>query len=347
MLKKIIAAGAVCVLFACTGKDNFDLEEVADISSSSEVTSSSSDGTANSSSSQGDIVDSSSSQDDGVSSSSSDPGPQAQSISIATFDKGDTSPVFGNKNISPYGFTLKEGKNEDLTQFWDMTMLPDTVDVAGDSIPKCPVIKQQSKPKNCELLELKAAGAILQNTITNQYADLHYDIVVKENIDDFNSRGGLINYNVKASGDQAALGLNVGFEADEGKTIGELGITKLDGIHSFGYSYKGGAHKFRAVSSNEKDFWEYKVPASEAAFSAIEIPLTELEPMGSFAGSEGSEGSGEGEDAIPGFPATPAVPFDLSKVAKFLWVVEYDSQTPANNQGSLWVSYFKAFKMPE
>jgi len=329
MLKKIIAAGAVCVLFACTGKDNYDLDDIAVISSSSQVISSSSQGsTVNSSSSQDDGGDnSSSSQDEGLSSSSSDPGPQVETIQIASFNNK-ASELFstGGDNF-PYGFALKADSTEDLTQFWDMTMLPDTVSATGDSIPKCPTKSQTSKPKaGCELVEKKAAEAILQNTITNQYSDLHYDIVIK---DGFTSRIGLTSYNIRASGDQAALGLNVGIGSNEGKTIGELGITKLNGIHALAYTRQGGVHKFRAIAApvdgKDKDFWEYEVPAS-AEPESIEIPLSDFKGMGSFADS---------------------VSFDISKVAKFLWVVEYDSKTPENNQGSLLISLFKALKMPE
>jgi len=326
MLKKIIAAGAVCAFFACSGKDNDDF---GGNSSSSQGEGNTVIPSSSSKNGENNAVSSSSSEY-GISSSSSAPGPQIESITIVTFDKGATSPIFGSNNISPYGFALSGGVNEDLTKFWDMTtMLPDTVNAAGDSIPKCPMKSQQSKPKSgCELVEKKAAEAILQNTITNQYADLHYDIVVKENIDDWISRGGLIKYNVKASGDQAALGLNVGYGSNEGKTIEELGITKLNGIDNFVYSRKGGAHKFRAVANRDNDFWEYEVPASNESFADIEIPLKELKGMGSFAAGEGT-------------------PFNISKVAKFLWVIEYDSKTPANNTGSLWVSGFKAQKILE
>jgi len=327
MLKKIIATGAICVLFACTGKDNYDLDEIAVISSSSQVISSSSQGsTVDSSSSQDDGDNSSSSQDDEASSSSSDQGPQVETIQIASFNNK-ASELFGSGDNFPYGFTLKADTTEDLTQFWDMTMLPDTVSATGDSIPKCPTKSQQTKPKaGCELVEKKEAEAILQNTITNQYSDLHYDIVIK---DGFTSRIGLTNYNIRASGDQAALGLSVGFGSDEGKTVGELGITKLNGIHSLAYTRQGGVHKFRAIAApvdgKDRDFWEYEVPAS-AEIETVEIPLSDFKGMGSFADS---------------------VSFDISKVAKFLWVIEYDSKTPENNQGSLLVSLFKALKMPE
>jgi hypothetical protein len=325
MFKKIIAAGAIFALFACSGKDNDDFDGDSSSSQGNAIISSSS--------SQENSVSSSSSQEDSVSSSSSDPGPEQ--ITIASFNNR-SSELLGNNDIFPYGFTLKAGAKEDLENFWDIAaMLPDTLDANGDSIPKCPTKSQTARPKaGCEL-DKKATEAILQNTITNQYSDLHYNIVVKENSDDWVYRGGLIGYNLKASGDQAAVGLNVGFGADEGKTVEELGITKLNGIDAFVYNRKGGVHKFRAVAASEdgkdKDFWEYEVPASTTDFATIEIPLGELKGAGSFAGGEGDGG----------------VPFDILKVAKFLWVVEYDSKTQANNQGSLWISGFKAQKMLE
>ena len=312
MLKKIIAAGAIFALFACSGKDNDNFEE-------------------NSSSSQnGAIIPSSSSQEEVVASSSSleeissssepepDPGPQIEPIKIASFNNK-PSELFYYKDNYGFGFTLKASAKEDLTQFWDTDN------------SACPITAQQSKPKNCELKD-KKVDAILQNTITNQYSDLHYDVVIK---DDFISRIGLDSYNLKASGDQAALGLNVGYGTDEGKTIGELSaakpdLTKLSDIDNFAYIHKGGVHRFRAVASKDADFWEYKVPAS-ADFDVIVIPLSELKGMGSFAGS----GAGDG------------TPFDVSKVTKFLWVVEYDSKVSENNQGSLLVASFEAQKILE
>jgi len=314
VLKKIIAASAIFVFFACSGKDNFDLEEADNSSNGSNIVDSSSsqgEGNGSSSSSSQDEVSSSSSLQEESSSSSSDPGPQVEKINIASFNNK-ASEAFGS-NVWPYAFTLRKGEKEDLEQFWNV----------ADA--ECPATSQTKAPDQ-EKCELDKTDAVLQNPLTNQSADLHYDIVMRNVTTSdagFSAHAiGLQNYNLRESGDQAALGLSVGGGANEGKTIEELGITKLDGIDTFIYSYTGGVHRFRA-SENDDDYWEYEVHASASdKFEDLEIPLSELVGVGAHDGE----------------------PFELSKVAKFLWVIEYDSGTPANNKGSLMVSKFKGQK---
>ncbi|MCL2283524.1 MAG: hypothetical protein FWC26_09440 [Fibromonadales bacterium] len=309
MLKKIIAVSAMFALFACSGTDNDDPEPQSSSGGDvGEISSSSLD--------NGELASSSSLDNAELSSSSSEgpTGPQIFEVSIATFNNL-PSELFKSYNSAgpyPYAFTLKDSKNEDLTQFWEV------------SDPDCPTTSQTAvPPEKCRLLELQATDAILQNTITNQHSALHYDAVLKNAVGTAaNARAAvqLKEYSVKAAGDQAALGLNVGDGSNEGKTIKQLSITELDGITQFIYLRKGGAHTFRAAK-NDEDFWQYEVPATTDT-AAIVIPVDELEGMGSFA-AEGTT-------------------FDVSEISKFLWVVEYDAKTPAKNEGSVMVLRFRA-----
>jgi hypothetical protein len=239
-----------------------------------------------------------------ASSSSEEPGPQQSKILIASFNSR-PSAVF---NTYGYGYTLKAGKKEDLTLFW-----------AIDD-PECPIDKQTTTPP--EKCELDKTDAILQNKLTNRDADLHYKV---DGIGIFpNYAIELTSYNLTEEGDQAALGLNAGEGANEGKSIGELGNHKIDGTIAFTYKHLGGAHTFRAAA-NDDDFWYKEVPASLDTVE-VEIFVNDLAGMGSFAGNE-EEG-------------TEATFFELLRVAKFLWAVEYN---PAGqNQGTLSIDDFNA-----
>jgi len=300
MLKKIIAVSAIFALFACS-------------SDSDESTPTQSSSGGNSSSSQNAEVNNSSS-----SSSDTPSGPQIIEVMIATFNNLASelfkpySPTSPGGGPFPYAFTL----NEELADFWN------TDD------PECPTAAQTTAPAaKCRLLDIQATDAILQNTLTNQYSELHYDAPLRNAIGSgANARYAiqLKEYKLRKAGDQAALGLNVGDGNNEGKTIQELSVTELEGMNSFMYLRKGGAHRFRAVSVNNEDFWEYEVPATTDT-ATVTISLSELEGMGSFT-----------EQA-----------FDLSKISKFLWVVEYDSQNQTKNEGSLIVLRFRAQKIIE
>jgi len=216
---------------------------------------------------------------------------------IASFNSK-PSAVF---NTYGYGYTLKAGSKEDLTQFWDI------------ADPECPAEKQDAAPP--EKCELDKTNAILQNKLTNRYSDLHY---IVDGIGVYpNYAIALQSYNLTEEGDQAALGLNVG--EDEGKSIGELGNTKINGTIAFTYKHSGGAHTFRAAASDD-DFWYKDVPATPATDTTeVTILVSELAGMGSFAGDDDAE--------------TAGTPFDLQKVSKFLWAVEY--KAAGQNRGSL------------
>jgi len=260
--------------------------------------------------------------DDGIqqggTSSSSSGGSAIPSSSSATIAKGPVevriSEFKGKSTLLgtyPYSYTLKAGDKEDLTQFWD---------------PACPLDTGNEKPGNT--CELDKTNAILQNTLTSQYSPLHY-IIDGFSIGYPNEAIKLNSYKLTGENDQAALGLNAGDGANEGKNFGELGKTELDSIIEFVYRYWGGTHEFRAVSKNDDDFWYYKAPKTAATDTVeLKIPVSQLVGMGSFAENE-EEG-------------TAAVPFDISKVSKFLWVIEFDAETPANNQGSLLVDYLRS-----
>jgi len=276
MFKKLIAASIVLAFFACSSDSNDDGDD------GKATKPSSSSGGANSSSSEG----------------PGEPIIEEVPIVIASFNSG-TKSIFGTYG---YGFTIKAGAKEDLTQFWDI------------SDPDCPATSQTTAPPaKCEL---DKTTAILQNKLTNRYSDLHYKV---DEIGSYpNYALELTGYNLTEEGDQAALGLNVGDGADEGKSIGDLGIDTLNGAIAFTYKYKGGAHAFR-LAANDDDFWFIEFPASTGtAATEAKISPDELEGAGDFEG----------------------VPFDLSKVAKFFWAVEYTET--GSNQGSLNIDDFKA-----
>jgi len=283
MLKKLIAASTVLAFFACSNDDPDDGNKPS--SSSQSVTNQSSSG--------------------GTSSSSEPEGPTIEEakILIASFNGGSAgkSPIFSTYG---YGYTLKAGEKEDLTQFWNIS----------DS--DCPVTTQSKNPP--DKCEKNKANAILQNKLTNRSADLHYKV---DEIGVYPQYAIVLQgYKLTGEGDQAALGLNAG--EDEGKSLGELNNHKIDGAIGFTYKYAGGAHTFRAAASDE-DFWYKEIPASTDTVE-VKIYVKDFAGMGSFAGEDGAEDT----------------PFDLSKVAKFLWAVEYNGA--GTNQGSLLIDDFNA-----
>jgi hypothetical protein len=191
-----------------------------------------------------------------------------------------------------YGYTLKAGEAEDLTQFWDVS-------------EECPIGEQTSAPP--ATCELDKTNAILQNTLTNQYSDLHYKVDLV-NLGYPNYGIELKQYKLSEEGDQAALGLDVG-EAPKD-------ISLINGITEFVYRYWGGAHSFRVLTSSEEDFWAFQVGASTDTVD-VTISLDKFKGMGSLEGS----------------------PIDISKAKKFLWVVEYSEG--ASNTGTLLIDYLK------
>ncbi|MCL1967927.1 MAG: hypothetical protein FWF67_08580 [Fibromonadales bacterium] len=249
--------------------------------------------------------DSSPSQGGGQSSSSQEALETVVISSLGT--SGGFSALFGTY---PYGYTLKANVDENLTQFWS-----------------CPTAAQPTRPDivGCDTRE-PGNNAILQNYLTTQDAPLHYIINNHLTIaaDPLKRCIKLDRYNLTGVGDQAALGLNV--SSDERSSIEEMGIDALNRIIAFTYIHAGGAHKFR-VAVNDADFWYADIPAQEADGEVI-IDVKDLKGMGSFAASEDKD----------------ETPFDVGKATKFLWVVEYDASTPANNTGSLFIYSFNALK---
>ncbi|GBU25727.1 hypothetical protein R83H12_02382 [Fibrobacteria bacterium R8-3-H12] len=156
-------------------------------------------------------------------------------------------------------------------------------------------------------------NAILQNDLTNQYAELHYKV------DGFKISGTnfgikLQQYNLDEEGDQAALGFDVGTAPKD--------ISLINGTIKFSYKYVGGAHTFRAVTDNDDSSWFVETQASPDTTIIEKLILREdFEGMVSFAADEET--------------GKAAVPFGLSQVKKFLWVVEYNDETAENNTGSL------------
>jgi len=287
MLKKIIAASTMLVLFACSSIDDGFVYGSSDSQGNVE-------GDSSSSSQNNSEVDDSSSS----SSAKSEPEPSSSSngakeVLISRFsERGGISPLF---NTYPYGYTLKNNKDEDLTQFW--TCPPEE----SSTITPIEAIA-------CTLEERPTA--ILQNKLTTRDSPLHYIINNMQTENPSQDAIKLIDYNLTEIGDQAALGLNTAKD----------GLGALDGVAAFSYYYNGGAHKFR-VSVDNANYWEADVPAVTKE-TLVTINVGDLKGMGSFAAD--------------------ATPLDISKATKFLWVVEYDAETAANNQGSLLVFLFNA-----
>jgi len=306
MFKKIIAAGAMLALFACSSVD----EDKSSTSSQGDISSDSQQG--------GDGDNSSSSQQGGdgdISSSSAVPsGPSIVQIDIAKI--GGNMSMF---NTYFYVYALKASAEEDLTPYWNIA-----------NADTCKVEKQDTAPPaSCQL---PLTGAILQHNLTNQYSKLHYKLITTR-INVYNG-ATLKQWNLTGNGDEAALGLNV--SENESNNIEDEGITKLNNIVSFEYKYVGGAHEFRVSSKTEGDFWYYEVPATgaitlspvpdEDSYKTITIPIDSLKPMGSYA--------------------TKETPFNISKVAKFLWAVKYKAGS-SNNTNSLVLYDVKANKIEQ
>jgi hypothetical protein len=229
---------------------------------------------------------SSSSQDDNSNSSSSVQTTTVKDEPISNFQ---AASIFGT---FPYSYTLKAGNPEDLTLFWDI------------DDPDCPKEEQTTAPP--DKCELDKAEAILQNKLTNRYAELHYDAAGP--MMEARASIQLKEYNLSGEGDQAALGLDVGTVPKD--------ISVISGAIEFVYTYLGSAHTFRAVTDSDDDFWFVEIASANA-------PTVNKILISDFVGSGSLD----------------EVPFDLSKVKKFLWVVEFDPQ--ASNKGSLSVSNFR------
>jgi len=275
MFKKIMAASVVLSFIACSSVDDGFVYGSSDSQGNGEI---------NDSSSSQDSPSSSSS----LSSSSSEPEPSSSSkgpeeVLISDLgSNGGKSDLFGT---FPYGYALKAGEDEDLTQFWKPECSPkqtDTISVADAN--------------NC-MLDQK--NAILQNRLTTKGAPLHYIISGFTTENPSQKAIQLTSYNLIEAGDQAALGLDVS----------ENGLEALAGVVAFTYNYKGGAHKFRIA--NDANYWEADVVASTEE-TLVEIKVSDL-------------------------IAADETPFDISKATSFLWVVEYDANTEANNKGNLMV----------
>jgi len=144
-------------------------------------------------------------------------------------------------------------------------------------------------------------NAILQNRLTTSDAPLHYFISGFATGSSVQKGIQLTNYKLTGAGDQAALGLDAS----------SSGLGKLAGVAAFTYNYKGGAHKFR-IAVDDANYWEADVPAS-AEETLATIKTSDLKGK---------------------------TPLDISKAAKFLWVVEFDETTSANNTGSLLIFLF-------
>ncbi|GHV16795.1 hypothetical protein AGMMS49938_17120 [Fibrobacterales bacterium] len=205
----------------------------------------------------------------------------------------------------PYGYTVGENKED----YWD--------------VANCGTESTTTKPEVSCTLPSKAENAILGNELTTQYAELHYivDGFAFKGVGAQNKAIGLVDYNLKKVAideeeveQQAALGLDVG--TDTGKDA-----SALAGVTSFKYRYVGGAHEFRLSTAVDTDFWVYNVPATTDTLE-IEIPLDSLVATETLAET---------------FPTA-----DVSKVPKFLWVVPFSAEVPANNTGSLYIDYLTA-----
>jgi len=313
MLKKIIAACAIALFFACAPKDDGFVSGEISSSSDQVVGGISSNYTPSSSSIPSD--DSSSSEEDGDNSSNSGEDNSSSSVGSTT-----TTVLITNAKQSElfktyyYGYTTET--LEDLKKFWNPEC--PTTSGAGDTLP--------GKPEKCQI---DSTNTMLRNKLTTKDGDLHYDFPFGKYS---NARGyvELKEYILKAEGDQAAVGLNVSTDESNPKDIGELGISNLNGTSAFIYRYSGGAHTFRIVSKTDGDFWYKEVSAtanpSKDDTTTVRISASELVGMGSYAASEEKEGT----------------PFDISKVAKFLWVVEYDAETASKNTGSLRIETLSA-----
>jgi len=287
MFKKIIAAGAMLALFACSSVDE-------------DKGSSSSQGNGSSSS-------------DEISSSSVSSEPSIVPIDIAL--NGEQLSILLKTYY--YTYTLKSSAPENLTQFWD--------------VDNCPVAAQaKAPPAACQL---DTVNTMVQHKLTTKDAPLHYD---KEliRIDELTRAITLKGWNLTGNGDEAALGINTYTDEANIQNLGERGLTDLNNIVSFEYTYAAtGTHEFRIGTKKEADFWYYELPATaseitltprppESEYRTINIPIDSLKGMGSFA--------------------TNKTPFNISEAAKFLWAVQYKAGS-TGNKGSLILYEFKAY----
>jgi hypothetical protein len=292
MFKKIIAAGTMLALFACSSVDE--------------------DNGSSSSNGGSDISSSSQQGNDGDISSSSVPsGPSIVPVDIAL--NGEQLSILLKTYY--YTYTLKSSAPEDLTQYWD--------------VANCPIAAQaKAPPAACQL---DTVNTMVQHKLTTKDAPLHYD---KEliRIDELTRAITLKGWNLTGNGDEAALGINAYTDEANIQNLGERGLTDLNNIISFEYTYAAtGAHEFRIGTKKEADFWYYEVPATASEitltprppaseYRTITIPIKDLKGMGSLV----------------------QTPFDISKAAKFLWAVQYKGSA-ANNKGSLILYEFRAY----
>jgi hypothetical protein len=290
MLKKFTAALAVFALFslfACSSDDEPDRQQRDDSSSSLEG--------------------------GGDSSSSSETVVELREEMISEFN---AISIF---KTWPYSYTQRDGKDEDLTQFWTCDTATSTTITPAAALD-C---------TNSELMatDVATTGSILQNTLTTRDAPLRYNIINRAMGSTSVYAGILKEYRLPA-GSQAALGLNV-YDPSKGEPVLSVGdkattVAAILNAEGFRYRYSGGAHVFRAVI-NENAFWFVEVPKAPEPNTIIDIPFKDFMSAGTLA-TEDDEGT----------------PFDLSRVTQFLWVVEYDSKKPENSDGSLYISRFIA-----
>ncbi|MDR3001037.1 MAG: hypothetical protein LBU89_07220 [Fibromonadaceae bacterium] len=290
MLKKLIVASAVLALFfACSSDDGGDPPKGGETSSSSEGNGGNNGGNSSSSS-----LDT--------------PEPVISEIFISRFRTATAAINAEPFKTYPYSYTQRGGVDEDLRQFWNV------------HLEECPIrgaVEDDAKAPDLATCQVEdRSDAVLQNTLTNRYSPLRYKIdgvslgYPEQGIE-------MKEYNLKGTGDQAALGLNVDIAEPPVKNIGELGNKEIDGTIAFLVKYRGGAHEFRIVSKEDGDFWYYEIPASTEIIT-IEIPVGELKGMGTFISED---------DVVK--------PFNVEEIAKFLWVVEYKDDNPGYNTGTL------------
>jgi len=255
MFKKIIAAGAVLALFACSSDDG---------------------GKGDSSSSQGGGIDISSSSLGDISSSSVAAGPLIIPVDIAL--NGEQQSIL--LKTFYYTYALKAGNPEDLAQFWN---------IAGG----CLIEKQDTKPDaSCQL---DSTNTILHHKLTNQYSELHYDRVLTRvnpltrgiTLKQWNLTGngdeaalGLNVYtndsNIQNIVERGITSLNkiVSFEY---KYVG--------GAHEFRVGSKTESDFwYYEVPATAGEITLSPVPA-ENEYRTITIPINELKGMGSYAAS--------------------------------------------------------------
>jgi len=250
MFKKILAAGAVLALFACSSNDGGEEDKKKP---------------NNSSPSQG--------GGDDISSSSGGPsGPSIVQVDIAL--NGEQPSIL--LNTPYYTYSLKASSPEDLTQFWD--------------VANCPVEKQDTKPaKTCQLDMTNAIlqqdlttqySPLHYDKVTTRINSLTKGITLKE----WNLSGngdeaalGLNVYtdeaNIQNMGERGITSLNkiVSFEY---KYVG--------GAHEFRVGSKTEAdfwyYEIPATGEITLD-----PRPEESEYKTITIPISELRGMGSFA----------------------------------------------------------------